>query len=233
MKPKHALLLNLLAVVCAAVAAYLQAQHPKILTYLCREDFIIEMATALCYFGAAGLFVWSCRIQGFKNVWCWGFAAMFFLVGAEEISWGQRIFGFGTPTQLQSVNVQREFNFHNLDGIHGNVRAAGLLLIGVLCYLMPLSNQFVAPMRSLYQKLRLPVCPLWASGIVTIAVLFMAYPRFVLGRIIFNTDEVGEFLLGMAFLAFAVDALLNIRSGSGPARASVPGARAAGDLAPG
>jgi hypothetical protein len=41
--------------------------------------------------------------------------ALIFLFGAgEEISWGQRFFGFQTPEPLSQVNRQEEFNLHNL-----------------------------------------------------------------------------------------------------------------------
>lgn len=42
--------------------------------------------------------------------------AMIFIVG-EEISWGQRIIGFGTPESLAEANRQGEVNFHNLTGV--------------------------------------------------------------------------------------------------------------------
>lgn len=43
---------------------------------------------------------------------------MVVIVG-EEISWGQRIFGFETPDWLKTKNLQKETNFHNLfeDGL--------------------------------------------------------------------------------------------------------------------
>ncbi len=37
---------------------------------------------------------------------------LFFL---EEISWGQRIYGYSTPSTLESVNTQGESNIHNID----------------------------------------------------------------------------------------------------------------------
>lgn len=39
-----------------------------------------------------------------------------FIVG-EEISWGQRLFGWGTPEPLQEVNRQGETNLHNIYGV--------------------------------------------------------------------------------------------------------------------
>lgn len=43
-------------------------------------------------------------------------AGMIFIVG-EEISWGQRIFGFSTPDSLIEINRQRESNLHNIYGV--------------------------------------------------------------------------------------------------------------------
>ena len=40
---------------------------------------------------------------------------VFFLTAFEEISWGQRIFGFETPSDIVQINNQSEFNFHNID----------------------------------------------------------------------------------------------------------------------
>ncbi len=35
-------------------------------------------------------------------------------IALEEVSYGQRIFGFGTPAFLNALNTQGEFNLHNL-----------------------------------------------------------------------------------------------------------------------
>jgi hypothetical protein len=44
---------------------------------------------------------------------CFG---LFFLIG-EEVSWGQRIFGWATPKELQAINKQEETNIHNIYGV--------------------------------------------------------------------------------------------------------------------
>ncbi|WP_133175987.1 hypothetical protein [Yoonia sediminilitoris] len=41
---------------------------------------------------------------------------LFFAMCGEEVSWGQRIFGFETPKALAEVNVQEELNLHNMFG---------------------------------------------------------------------------------------------------------------------
>jgi hypothetical protein len=43
-----------------------------------------------------------------------GLALLYFFGAAEEISWGQRIFGIEQPGALAEVNVQQELNIHNL-----------------------------------------------------------------------------------------------------------------------
>ena len=171
--------------------------------WLCAEDGPVESLTALFYFAAAALFVWANKRHGFRNLWFWGYALLFFLIGGEEISWGQRIIGLGTPQALAEINVQGEANFHNIEGIHGSIRMLGLLVVLGICYVVPLADRFVPPLRRLIVKLRHPVFPLWATGIVTAAILLMAVPRFFLGGVIFELDELGEFCLGIAFLIFA------------------------------
>ncbi len=44
------------------------------------------------------------------------FAVGFFMLFGEEISWGQRLLGFETPEAFKEINVQDEFNLHNLAG---------------------------------------------------------------------------------------------------------------------
>ena len=46
--------------------------------------------------------------------------ALVFLFGAgEEVSWGQRILGIGTPEEIANSNVQGETNLHNLKPVTG------------------------------------------------------------------------------------------------------------------
>ena len=41
-------------------------------------------------------------------------ALALFAISGEEISWGQRVFNFGTPADLAGVNAQGEFNVHDI-----------------------------------------------------------------------------------------------------------------------
>jgi hypothetical protein len=53
-------------------------------------------------------FHWVFRLSLFA------FAMVFFVAAAEEVSWGQRIFGIETPNLIKDVNVQKEITLHNL-----------------------------------------------------------------------------------------------------------------------
>lgn len=41
---------------------------------------------------------------------------LFFMLG-EEVSWGQRIFGWETSEKLREINKQEETNIHNIEGV--------------------------------------------------------------------------------------------------------------------
>lgn len=53
-----------------------------------------------------------------------------FVVAGEEISWGQRVFGFGTPEGLAEVNRQGETTVHNIGIVQNTFH--GIQLLGGL-----------------------------------------------------------------------------------------------------
>lgn len=91
-----------------------------------REDGYLENATAVMLLMSSAALIWQAAVcywsgrrtgsgQGTKAAWfLLGIAGMAFLVGMEEISWGQRIFGWDTPATLRQINLQNETNLHNL-----------------------------------------------------------------------------------------------------------------------
>ncbi len=104
------------------------------------------------------------------------FAFVFFFGAGEEISWGQRIFGFATPEKLEEKNVQEEFNIHNLEFFNikskEGVRKEGLarlitmkqMFLVVFCgYLLiiPLISRYVQPLDNLFKRFYIPIPPLW------------------------------------------------------------------------
>lgn len=84
-----------------------------------REDSFIEWMTVVGFL--LGIFVCIYRsviLTPFRStkfkigliLW----ALLLFFGMAEEISWGQRVFGFKSPQWFLEHNTQGEFNFHNL-----------------------------------------------------------------------------------------------------------------------
>jgi len=90
-----------------------------------KEDGLFENLGAVAFFGASALFLlaWlrSSAVKhtffGYttkRNLYFLLLSGLSFICFAEEISWGQRIFGWQTPTWLAAINVQSETTIHNL-----------------------------------------------------------------------------------------------------------------------
>jgi hypothetical protein len=77
---------------------------------------------------------------------------------AEEVSWGQRLLGFETPTRLMALTAQGEANLHNVGGYWANY----LLMLGFFFYVgvLPLLERGFADVRGLVAWMALPVAPL-------------------------------------------------------------------------
>jgi hypothetical protein len=111
-----------------------------------------------------------------KNYFFFFLAIVFFFGFGEEISWGQRIIGFETPDVLDKLNMQKEFNIHNLPIFNGS-DAAGrrksfwslFLTIDrmfsvfwlVYCFVIPILAKINITFCKWLKKLCLPTMPLW------------------------------------------------------------------------
>jgi hypothetical protein len=94
--------------------------HRSWFYWLLREDHPVEWGQfAFCAFASLMSAVVSVRLarRGHR-----GLAVLLLLVAfgalvlaGEEISWGQRVFGWATPSTLAADNRQHETNLHNLD----------------------------------------------------------------------------------------------------------------------
>ncbi|WP_135504400.1 hypothetical protein [Roseovarius aestuariivivens] len=88
------------------------------LTYA-REDGFVEYGTAIFLFLASVVLAMNARSLKARGaglaVACTVFyTLLFFFAAGEEISWGQRIFGWETGETFQEINKQQETNLHNL-----------------------------------------------------------------------------------------------------------------------
>ena len=184
----------------ASVAMYFFDRH--MLYMLAREDGPYEDFEAAAYFLAAFALLYVVAARGVRNIWVFSVAVLFFLVGGEEISWGQRVFAIGTPETMREINVQGETNLHNVEGLHQVVRALSLLVLWGLFVVIPLAARF-RPTAKLVRALGLPVANWGCALAIVVATAFMFVPR-LLQHPNFYLDEVGELLVSIAALGLAV-----------------------------
>lgn len=108
-------------------------------TGLTEEDSLIETLTAVLLFSASILLFATGRMER-KSLCRWiyvmGGTVLLFIAG-EEISWGQRIFGYPTPDWVAERNNQKEFTVHNFPSLQiplrDGFRYGFLLLCTVAC----------------------------------------------------------------------------------------------------
>lgn len=115
------------------LAAYITLVFPvlgmgnNVVAGMLPEDHYFENVGAASLFVASLLFFYGFLIARkvldkswaslIKKLIFLGLALLFFFGAGEEISWGQRIFGFATPEALAEVNKQDELNLHNLNAM--------------------------------------------------------------------------------------------------------------------
>lgn len=231
--PQRRLKLVLAAVaLCAIAAAYCVFFLPRETVYrLGREDGLFEDLTAVCFFGAAALFAaayWRSRGAGNdffvfrtkRNVFFLLLALLFLFGGGEEISWGQRIFGWETPATFQQANIQRETNIHNLklfnrndENWQGKTGAAEFLSAERLfslfwlgfCVGVPVMYRLVPPFGRLMRRIGMPLVPLVIGllFLVNYAMGEVLKPHALRVKLDWPLMETKECLFGVLFLLIA------------------------------
>lgn len=131
------------------------------------EDGIVENLTTLALFGVAIVCANRWVRQFKKRDWMWLtgtgiFAVLFFFAAGEEISWGQRIFGWETGEYFMERNAQNETNLHNLvvgDTKINKLIFSQLLSIVMVIYLLviPLIYRRVRWVKNLMDRFAVPV----------------------------------------------------------------------------
>ncbi len=93
-------------------------------SYIVEDSFTewCTVAALIATFAVCARRLWVLRNErNFGFLAITGFLTLFCLFGAgEEISWGQRIFGFDSPKFFIDNNAQQEFGFHNLQIVVGD-----------------------------------------------------------------------------------------------------------------
>lgn len=163
----------------------------KTLYILTEEDGLIENIGAIGFFLTSATFIYifyKCKKGQFvffgklsqRNIYFGLLGLLFFFAAGEEISWGQRIFGWETPEKITAINAQNETNLHNLWIVQatnpdGSRKSFVELLINpsrlfsmfwlLFCVLVPISYKFSKRAKSFIDYLGLPLTPLWIGGL--------------------------------------------------------------------
>ncbi len=100
---------------------------------LFKEDGVFEYLTSIFFIVASVFFVLCLtkKMSMYLKTYIISLALVCFLVGMEEISWGQRIFNIETPESLKEINYQDELTVHNL--VSPTYHPIIYLIISLLC----------------------------------------------------------------------------------------------------
>ena len=144
-------------------------------------------------------------------------ALAFFYGAGEEISWGQRLLGFGSPELFEAYNLQEETNLHNfltgpVDSWTNDVMkyAVAMALVGYgLAY--PLLLRFGWGLARFVRRMGVPAPPLHLWPFFAVAAVFE------LGLFHFNEAEIAEILVGTAMLFMVAGHVVEFRADPAPA----------------
>ncbi len=155
--------------------------------WLLAEDGLYESLGALACL-AAGVtfllaFVWCTRSASHdappvrRPILLIAALVMLFVAG-EELSWGQRLLNFSTPTAWRQINRQEEFNLHNLivfqPTAKGNRLQVAMMACGVVYFFaLPLLCRIFSPLKRLAVRhgAPLPDGPITVAMAISLALL--------------------------------------------------------------
>lgn len=155
----------------------------EVLSHLAREDGPYESVGAFLFLlGAIAFAVLALKPKLYiaersndkypERWYFYFFTILFVFACGEEISWGQRIFNFSTPESIKEINLQEEFNLHNMEIFHGKTvegedktGIAALFTMHRMYYMSFLTYLFVIPLlfkmnskiKAFIKKIGLPV----------------------------------------------------------------------------
>ena len=97
---------------------------PRLTRHLVREDQFIEWLQVVLLAVSVWMLMLLCARWGRSKrtrglcVLSISMSVLLLFTLFEEVSWGQRVFGFKTPDSIGAVNAQGEFNLHNTGWMH-------------------------------------------------------------------------------------------------------------------
>ena len=209
---------SFLVFVVLAHAGVLASLDPDAYYQSVQEDEYLEWGTFWAFAGAAVCWAWAMVRQlraGRRVPWYFAGLSLFCVfVALEEISWGQRIFGYRPPVYFLENNFQLELNLHNIVETAWRKRALVAVIAGYGIAL-PMLALLPAPRRWLASLGIVAPAPSLIPGFALTLGLYLEYPWS-------HSGESVELMLGLGFL-FASLSPFGDSSEARPARR--PGAR--------
>ncbi len=166
-----------------------------------KEDGVIEQASAILFLSCSiiAILIAVRSVNRNRRIIHAILAIGFFLFLGEEISWGQRIFGFQTNELIKNINVQNENNIHNLLGYFADhLFIAGVFFFGVVLTVLRSVHPF---WDRLFRKIGLPIASIGlATGFFLISLLHDWTVYALIPSSSLRIAELRELLTGLAFL---------------------------------
>ena len=179
----------------------------KAIRLLYGEDRFFEWLTVVCALLASGLLLMSSNnkegrvVKSIRLI----LAVLLFGFGMEEMSWGQRVFGWKTPIVFEEFNYQSETNLHNLfNSYTRGTHAAFNLLLG--CFLFNAVRLRAKILRRFKTKSYVHLIPY--RGSMFYGFVFLS----LFGQCVFLGGELTEQVFSVFALAYAVNQLRVTRS---------------------
>ena len=200
----HAILSIGLFIAICILYYQLAINHPIAYIWATYEDLLGEWAQFYLFLFAL---IFSVRHAIYSRQYRLFFitlAIACFYVIMEEISWGQRVFGWGTSEFFKKNNLQGETNLHNmLTGPYNTVLKQSLeymLAVGLSGYglLYPLAIKYKLKVALWLENKGLPASPLY------LAPFFVSAAFLELGYLSFNEAEIAEVFVGLGLSLMAL-----------------------------
>lgn len=167
-----------------------------------KEDGILEDITVLLAFTSSCILLYIAWLYRFnkRGVFVLMLALVLFLFGMEEISWGQRIFGWKTSQLMQAVNEQQENNLHNLFNEYFDI--GYLVVCSLMSSLFFFRNQWIY-ILSKFSPLRVLAELIPAKGFFYAGYFYLFLMIFTL--FFDRGGETLEAVVAATFLFYAID----------------------------
>lgn len=206
-----AIAITITVALCVLFAAIYDSSVDSYLHVL-REDGPAEWATALMAW-LAGLLTLYHALRTWQTTrtihwFALGFGLACLLIGFEEISWGQRLFGVETPDTIARYNTKDEINLHNMFPFLTGVRTRYIYSVIVLFYgiMMPLLS-LAAPVRRAYDRYDVIV-----PGVSLVPLFFVAGLLAFFDQPTGEEEELAEMLIAAGFLLTIGLQLIRVRA---------------------